>query len=119
MNYPTSITVKGYTYRIEYVTTHKEVDEDFEDREWLGQCNYCMIRVFVDQEPFGILDTLLHEILHAVFNRNKMLKAAFRSDDMEEPFIDALSTELAGLITENGWVTPPAENPPITRRIAK
>ncbi len=120
MNYPTSITIKGYPYRIEYVATHKEVDDDFEDRQWLGQITHGdgVIRVLAEQRPFGVLDTLLHEILHAVFNRNRMLRAALQSDDTEEPFIDTLSTELALLITENCLETP-LKLPPITRRLAE
>ena len=119
MKYPTSVIVKGHTYRIEYVDKHQEVDTDFENRLWLGQCVGDVIRVLSDQEPFGILDTLLHEILHAVFNRNKLLKATLKSEDMEEPFIDNLASELAILLFENGWVGPPEEGPPITERIVR
>lgn len=117
MEYPTSITIKGYTYQIEYVATFKEVDDEFAEGRWLGQCCDTTLRVLADQEPFGVLDTLLHEVLHAIFARNKMLKAALQSTDMEEPFIDTLSAELAILLTENGWATTPLEKPPITRRI--
>lgn len=119
MKYPTSITIKGYTYKIEYVSTPQEVDTDFENRFWLGQCNNDTIRIWASQEPFGILDTLAHEILHAIFNRNKMLKAALQSEEMEEPFIDTLATELASLLALNGWATPPAKSPPITKRITQ
>jgi hypothetical protein len=65
-----------------------------------------------------MLDTLIHEILHAVFNRNRMLKAALKSADLEEPFIDNLASELAILLSVNGWVKP-GESPPITQRILK
>lgn len=117
MKYPTSVTIKGYTYRIEYVDTPQEVAVDFEQGLWLGQCADDVIRVLRQREPFSILDTLIHEILHAVFNRNKMLKAALQSEVMEEPFIDNLASELAILLFENGWVEQSEEGPPITERI--
>lgn len=117
MEYPTSVTVKGHTYRIEYVDTHQEVDADFDKGLWLGQCAGDVIRVLVQQEPFSIMDTLIHEILHAVFNRNKMLKAALQSEAMEEPFIDNLASELAILLSENSWVEQPKDKPPVTERI--
>lgn len=119
MKYPTSVTVKGHTYRIEYVDTSQEVDVDFEKGLWLGQCASDVIRVLRQQEPFSIMDTLIHEILHAVFNRNKMLKAALQSEAMEEPFIDNLASELAILLAENDWVEQPEESPPITERIVQ
>jgi hypothetical protein len=64
-----------------------------------------------------MLDTLIHEIMHAVFNRNRMLKAALKSADLEEPFIDNLAAELAILLTVNGWVEQSEESPPVTERI--
>lgn len=118
MEYPTSITIRGYTYRIEYVDTPKEVDTDFEKGFWLGQCSSGVIRVLAKQEPFGILDTLIHEILHAIFNKNKMLKAALQSTEMEEPFIDTLASELASFLTQNGWAAP-TKSPLITKRIVQ
>ena len=117
MEYPTNVTVKGHNYRIEYVDTPQEVDVDFERGLWLGQCAGDVIRVLRQQEPLSIMDTLIHEILHAVFNRNKMLKAALQSEAFEEPFIDNLASELASLLAANGWVATPQADPPITERI--
>ncbi len=117
MKYPTSVVVKGHTYKIEYVDTHQEVDADFEDRLWLGQCADGVLRILNQREHFDVMDTLIHEIMHAVFNRNRLLKASLKSSDLEEPFIDALASELAVLLSENGWLGQPEESPPITRRI--
>lgn len=119
MKYPTSITIKGHPYRIEYVDTPQEVDDDFAGGRWLGQCCNNVIRVLATQGSFGILDTLIHEMLHAVFSRNRMLKAALQSADMEEPFIDTLASELAVLLAENGWIEQSEEDLPITERIVR
>lgn len=119
MKYPTSVTVKGHIYKIEYVGTHQEVDVDFDKGLWLGQCAGDTIRVLSQPEPFRVMDTLIHEILHAVFNRNKLLKATLKSEDIEESFIDNLASELAILLFENGWVGQPEESPPITERIVQ
>lgn len=119
MKYPTSVIVKGHTYKIEYVDTHQEVDVDFDKGLWLGQCSDGVIRVLFQRGLFSVMDTLIHEILHAVFNRNKLLKATLKSEDMEEPFIDNLASELAILLYENGWVEQPEESPPITERIIR
>lgn len=116
MDYPTSITIKGHIYRIEYVATSQEVEDDFAEGLWLGQCCNDVIRVLASQEPFAVLDTLIHEILHAIFNRNKMLKAALQSADMEEPFIDTLAAELAVVLDDTGF-TASLEKPSITERI--
>ena len=117
MNYPTNITIKSYPYKIEYVETSREVDTDFESGHWLGQCVGETIRVLADQKPIGILDTLIHEVLHAVFNRNRMLREVVKSKNMEESFIDTLATELTILLIENGWIKQMEEGPPITKRI--
>ena len=117
MNYPDSLTIKGYPYTVEYVATPQEVTTEFVAGAWLGICTDNVIRVLAVQEPFGILDTLLHEILHAIFARNPLLKAAIQSDDLEEPFVGTLAVELAKLLTENGWVTTPKKLPTITKRI--
>ena len=118
MKYPTSVTICGYIYQIEYVETPLEVDDDFAPGHWLGQCCGNTIRVLATQEPFGILDTLIHEILHAVFNKHPMLKQALQSADTEEPFINTLAMELANLLTQNGWATT-KKQPTITHRISQ
>lgn len=118
MRYPVEVTVKGYKYEIQYVVNPKEVDSDFEGTGYLGSCNDNVIRILALQTSFGMLDTLIHELLHVIFTRNKMLKMAIKAG-MEESFIDALATEWAVILTQNGWVKSPKGNPPITRRFTK
>jgi len=119
VDYPTAVTIKGYRYTVEYVNLSREVDTDFENTCWVGSWDTDTIRVLATQRPYAIFDTIIHEILHMVFHKNKMLLAALSSKDLEEPFIDALATELAHLLTQNKWVKLPDVAPPVTQRILK
>jgi hypothetical protein len=122
MKYPTSIIVKRHTYTIEYVPTKREVDGNLVREDLVGQAFYSpekdrsgTIRVFCDQETSAIIDTLVHEILHAIFAHNNMLAAAIKHG-MDEPFIDTLATELMLVLLENGFITAKGK-PPLTERI--
>jgi len=121
MKYPTEITIRGYTYRIEYVENQREVDRDFESDDYLGTC--CswtqVVRVFAKQSQLGILSTLIHELLHAIFRKSKMLPTALKSKAMEELFISAFADELAEILLENKLVVFPKQGPPITTRIVR
>jgi len=117
MNYPSEVTVKGYPYTIEYVNLPREVGPNLDQTTWLGSCNQDVIRTLATLEPYAILDTLIHEILHVIFHKNQLLASALSSADLEEPFIDTLALELAQLLTQNNWVDLPLESPPITHRI--
>jgi len=119
MKYPTEITVKGYPYTIEYVNLPREVAANFEHTSWWGSCDGDVIRVLATLKPYAILDTTVHEILHTIFHKNKMLPAALSSQDLEEPFIDTLATELTQLLVQNKWVELPTVAPPVTHRILK
>lgn len=67
MKYPVSITIRGYEYQIEYLEHGREVDRDFEDDGYLGTCDSKTIRVLATQPLLGMLETLIHEVLHAIF----------------------------------------------------
>ncbi len=116
MKFPVEITIRGYVYRIEYVEYQREVDRDFESEDYLGTCDDKVIRVLVTKPLLTILDTIIHEVLHALFNRNKMLKTAIMPD-MEEAFITTLASEITLILLDNKLVTLPAKGPPITTRI--
>lgn len=118
MKYPDRVVVKGQKYNIEYVTTLREVAANFESEDWVGSCEHAsnVIRVLADRLPFDIVETLVHEIIHSIFNRNKALKLALK-EDTEEIFVDAFSTELLAFLLENNYIKLPEVLPPITKRI--
>lgn len=116
MRYPTEICVRGYNYRIEYVEYGREVDRDFESADYLGTVDASVIRVLITESPLTILETLVHEVLHAIFTRNKMLRSAVKSS-LEEEFVTTLASEVALILRENDLVKFP-KGPPITTRIA-
>lgn len=116
MKYPTSVSIRGHDYRIEYVDQLREVDSDFECTHYIGTVGSGAIRCYAHQTKLNILDTLIHEMLHALFTRNKMLVTAVKSN-MEENFISTLASDMALLLHDNGWVQLPKQPPPITVRI--
>jgi len=116
MRYPVEICIRGYNYRIEYVEYGREVDRDFESDDYLGTVDASVIRVLSTASPLTILETLIHEILHAIFTRNKTLKSVIKCN-MEEVFINTLASEIALILRENDLVKFPAKGPPITTRI--
>jgi len=118
VNFPTEICIRGHNYRIEYVEYQREVDPDFESGEYLGTCD-CdskVLRILVTRPLLAMFETLIHEVLHAIFTRNKMLKTALKPD-IEEEFITTLASEIALLTFDNELVKFPAKGPPITTRI--
>ncbi len=116
MKYPVEITIRGYNYRVEYVEYAREVDCDFESDDYLGTVDASVIRVLSSVLPLTILETLVHEVLHAIFARNKTLKSVIKCN-MEEVFITTLASEIALILLENDLVTFPTKGPPITTRI--
>lgn len=116
LKYPTEAFIKGRQYKIEYVNTSREVDNDLEGDTWLGTCGPSTIRVLATQPGFDVLDTLIHELLHAIIQRNKMLKVALK-DGLEESFVDTLATEITSVLFDNKWIKMPKQGPPITKRI--
>jgi ADP-dependent phosphofructokinase/glucokinase len=116
MKFPVEIRIRGHNYRIEYVESQREVEVDFESDAFIGTVDDNAIRVFVTKSLLTMVDTLIHEVLHAIFTRNKMLKTAFRPD-MEESFITTLAGEIALILFDNELVKFPTKGPPITTRI--
>jgi hypothetical protein len=116
MKYPVTLNIRGYTYRIEYVQTPREVDQDFEVEYYLGTCNAHVIRILATQPQISLLDSVVHEILHAIFTRNRMLRKALKAN-MEESFVATLAGEIAEILLDNELVKFPKQRPPITTRI--
>lgn len=116
MRFPVEIRIRGYDYRIEYLEYPREVDRDFERDDYLGTCDSNTIRILATESLLTLLDTLVHEVLHAIFTRNKMLKTAIKRG-MEEEFITTLASEIALILLDNSLVKLPDKGPPITTRI--
>lgn len=115
MKFPTEINIRGYTYRIEYVENPREVDHDFESTNYLGSCSPKVIRILVKQTRLSFVDSLVHEILHAILIRNPMLKQALKNN-MEESFVTTMAGEIAEILLNNELINS-LEPPPITVRI--
>ena len=120
---PTNVRVGGFEYIIEYVGCSQEVDDDLTCTNLLGQVRHTgspgYIRVLTTQQPIGILDTLIHEILHAIFASNELLRTAIRPKIGDEAVLAALGRALAVLLIENKWVQMPAHMQPTVRRITQ
>ncbi|KPK49985.1 MAG: hypothetical protein AMS22_12880 [Thiotrichales bacterium SG8_50] len=105
MKYPTKLMVQGYPYALTFVSDPRDVDLSDPDSQMNGLCGDDFIRVSIKQTPLGVLDTAIHEVLHAIFNRTPMLGAAFRSEKMEEPFITTLATAVANVLVDNNLIS--------------
>jgi hypothetical protein len=118
---PTSVKINSFKYAIDYVATPHEVDDDLMQADLLGQACHTggRIRVLANQQPTAILDTLIHELLHALFSTNRLFSAAIRPEIGDEAFISALGSALASLLIENKWVEMPARVTPTIRRISQ
>lgn len=116
MKYPVEVRIRGYHYRIEYLEYQREVDRDFESEDYLGTCDSSVIRILATRSRLGMLETIIHEVLHAIFTRNKMLRAAIKRN-LEEEFVTTLAGEIALILLDNEFVKLPAKGPPITTRI--
>ncbi len=119
MNFPRKVIILGYEYKIDYVPTNREVDTHLDSDGLLGQVSYSNdkhhIRVNASQTAIGVLDTLIHEILHSLLQRNTLLRASIKSEVGEEAFVDTLACEVAYLLVSNGWIELP-ENVPVTEK---
>ena len=107
---PRAVRVRGYPYVIDYVDTSREVDRDLADNNLLGQCcpgNPGHLRILTTQCGMGILDSVIHEILHIIFIKNPLLAAVLRPEIGDETTISALANELAFLLIDNGWIKMP------------
>lgn len=104
MKYPSDIVIQGYNYELKFVPNARDVNPDDPDSELNGLCGDTDLCVNTNQTPLGILDTVIHETLHAIFNRSPMLTAALRTKSMEEPFITTLATAVANVLVNNKLV---------------
>ena len=90
-NRPKSIKILGKTYAVSWQTPPREQGEP----DYLGRCYNDTNHIYVEPKmpQDQILDTLLHEITHAV--------SAQLSLDLDEPTVHRLATGLAAVILDN------------------
>ena len=100
---PTSVSVLGCTYTIEYVDNPSLVDLNKRESLW-GQIDYWTnsIRVYDNgRNEQDLWHTIIHELLHAfgVDLHLAMLKDADNHDDL-----DLLALAITDTFFRNGWI---------------
>lgn len=109
--FPQTLTVCGLIYRVEYVRHEVEADIDKRAAVW-GQVDFhtrsiriCVGRGKRRRKPSDLLNTLLHELLHAILQQNKAVILAAKADDTySEVFVDSLASVLTDTLVRNGLV---------------
>ncbi len=107
--FPSAVTICGKRYSVTYTQELGETDVDKRYGLW-GQmdAHTRSIRVYVgkadrQRQPADVLETLLHEMIHAILTDSKLLTACLK-DGMEENFVDTLGVQLADTLTRNNLV---------------
>jgi hypothetical protein len=110
MRLPRQVNVMGKIYRVEYTTGMVETDIDQRSAIW-GQVDYHTrsIRVYrgtadKPRQAGDVIETLLHEIIHAILQENKLLKDCLK-DGVDENFTDTLGVVLADTLVRNKLIT--------------
>ena len=89
---PTKVYVLGHEYIVEEMS-----EKLFKEREAYGDCcnDQKKIRIYCGVAPSVIRDTLLHEILHAMWHLTHI-----QSHDDEEKVVSRVSTALIGFLDD-------------------
>jgi len=118
MKYPTTVKVRDTLYKIEYVNTSREVSTNLDSDLYCGMANHVnrTIRILINRPSNAILETLIHELLHCITERNPALLTLL-GDDKEESIVSTFAIDLAMLLLDNKWVNMPKQDPTSTRRI--
>jgi hypothetical protein len=118
MQFPRKVTVKGGDYQIDYVGSAQEADDTLQSNCYYGTASHVKSQILIDATfvPYKVLDTLAHEIIHCILERNKLLKAVLKPG-IEEQFVDTIATELVHLLVTNKWVKLPKRVPITKKRI--
>jgi hypothetical protein len=100
---PTSVNVLGHQYKIIYTDNPSDVDM-YKRESLFGQVDFWTrtIRVFAkDRKESDILETLLHEILHAIESDLKL--ECFKSERGHDE-LDIVANALSDVLLRNGWI---------------
>lgn len=101
---PNSINILGREYRVIYCEKPSDVDIYGRSSLW-GQVDFWTrtIRVYDNgRTEIDLLQTLLHESLHAITTDLNITEIT--KDSNEEEIIDLLALALADMLTRNGWI---------------
>ena len=105
---PTSVNILGRVYTITYCDKPSDVDL-YKCASLWGQvdCWTRTIRVYDNGRQFqDLLETIIHEILHALaadLHMTKTFSRAGTETDVHDE-LDILATGLADMLTRNGWL---------------
>jgi hypothetical protein len=100
---PTTVNVLGHEYAITYTNNPAEVDM-YKRESLFGQIDFWTrtIRIYAnDRKDSDILETLLHEILHAIDNDLKL--ECFKEEKGHDE-LDIIANTLADTLIRNGWL---------------
>ena len=106
--WPEQIVVSGKPYQVLYVRKMSDCDENGRKAYW-GLCNYdkAELSVYVGDKthsrhtPEHVFQGLLHEVIHAVVEANRLLEHSRLTNDNA---VDALAIGIADTFVRNGLV---------------
>jgi len=102
--WPTKLNVQGIEYEIVYSSNPDQVDGL---NRFYGTINYEKRKInILRQAPDTTFNTLLHEIIHAIFQENNLLKRCVKK---EEAFINQFTSTLIDTLVRNNLVELPNE----------
>lgn len=86
------INIKGTNYRVRFLPKNKFNSDEY--REHMGYCDYNKkeIQVRNDLKPEDMLETLYHEMIHALLDETGA--ASIISDDLNEILAESIGKEI-------------------------
>ena len=109
MQLPTSVKIHGHNYDVRYVADAQEVPDDLSSADYMGEIDHSTRTIRIQTvSPPEVLDTLIHEVLHAILHRNQTLRHSIKPTIGEEAFVATLADELSGILLANGLELPRA-----------
>lgn len=111
MNLPKKLNIMGKNYKVEYVDKMTDVDVDKRKAIW-GQVDYWSrtIRIWKGDKKWqrqknDLWETIIHEIIHAILEDNKVLKDLIKLNDThKEKFVDNLAVLITDTLLRNNLI---------------
>lgn len=111
MNLPKKLNIMGKIYKVQYVHDMVQVDVDKRCALW-GQVDYYSrtIRIWKGNKKWprqkaDMLETLLHEIIHALLQDNKLVMNLIKLEDKnKEEFVDNMANLLSDTLLRNDLI---------------
>jgi hypothetical protein len=100
MALPRKLNIAGKNYVVRYFEDMIRVDKSGEEPLW-GQCRPTdrEIRVFNGRDAPDVIDTLIHESLHALLNERASIRVAI--GDNEEAMVTDLAAAIPDFLVRN------------------